>query len=217
MDYKQKAQYKVQQAVFNLNGLYYKNKITYPRVDNGYFGENYNMFPHPDIKIVNSFCEPLNKKAYNINRNTVLLYLGHKGLVTASSILSVNKFISTVFDEKLKPLNTNYLSATIDKFMNFCNTKKITLNTHTKSKITDYPFKYIYSVRLKPTPITQHSANEKEIKKSSNSYSSIKKSINCEAFMEDSKIINNSEDFFEALNRFKIKRKLLKLREKYAC
>jgi len=205
---------KVKQAMFNLNGLYYQGKIVYPRVDNSYFKSDFNFFAHPDLKDINEFTKPLSRDIYPVNRNTILLYLGHKHLVSASTIISVNQFIDTTFDENLKPLNINYVSETIDKFLNFCNEKKITINDYISSELSKYTPKYIYSIRLKPTLITKKSANEKEIAKNNKEYKTIKQSINKDFFNDEDKFITYEENFFLALEKFKLKRKLAKLKEK---
>lgn len=215
MTYKQN---RVKQAVYHLNNLYYQNKIVYPRVDNSYFGENNNYFPHPDLNEENRYCLPLNKTDYPVNRDTILLYLGHKGLISASNIVSMNNFISTVFDENLKPLNQKYIGNILDKFLTFYDNENLSKQKFQKGKLSDYSIKYIYSVRLKPTPVTLSSADEKIAKKNSKDYKTIKKSINSEVFIDDYKCsIDNSEDFFQFLDKFRLKRKFLKLREKYAC
>ena len=217
MDYKNNIQSRVRAEVSHLNNLYFDDKIVYPRVDNNYFGENYNFFAHPDLKVVNNYCEPLSKESYYINRNTILLYLGHKGFINASTINSVNKFISTFFNERLNPFNAKHTGEIVDKFLNFCENKKISSKTYTKQTLSNYPSKYIYTIKLKPTATTSNSANERELKKITKDYRVMKKSINSQAFTDDDKCIVNANDFFEELEKFKLKRKLLKLKDKYAC
>ena len=204
---------KVKQAVFSLNGFYFKGAIQYPRVDNSYFQENNNLFPHPDLNDVNYYAEPLSKESYPLDRNTVLLYLGHKGLVNSAGIIPINTFINTSFDENLKPLKADYLCSTVDKFLDFCSKNKISLKDYNHFTYSRYPSKFMYSIRLQPTPATKRSANEKQIQKNNKQYISIKKSRNKDAFLDDTKHITEENDFFVALHKFKLKRKLMQLKE----
>ena len=207
----------IKQAVFKLNSYYFKDKIVYPRVDNSYFGENYNFVAHPDLNEVDKFALPLNKETYPLNRDTVLLYLGHKGLVNSSTVIYANNFIESTFDSKLKPRNEKYVAKTIDSFLDFCQEHKISLKDYQKEKYSNFPHKSIYSIRLKPTIYTKNAANEKKLAKNNKQYISTKLSLNSKAFLDDDKYIVYHNDFFEALRQFKIRRKMLKLREKYLC
>jgi hypothetical protein len=205
---------RIKEAISRLNEYYFKNDIVYPRVNNNYLGQIFDFFAHPPLNRVDFYTLPLLKEEYPLNKETILLYLHNKGLVTPSLSVNIYKFLNTTFnldDEKfLIPLNRKYLNGILDKFLTFCEKENITFEGYNRFNASNFPQKYIISVRLKPTPETIKAKKELKKEKENRNYATIKKKFNEKCFKSDAKVVFEEDNFFDFLEKFKKKRKLLK-------
>lgn len=87
-------------AVMELQSLYYREKIPYPRVDNDYIQDKpYDLYPHPNLREYGYKADiviPLAKNSYPFGYKTLWLHLNNERLITPSTVLyydnQLNKF-----------------------------------------------------------------------------------------------------------------------------
>ena len=86
-----------------LIALYKQGKILYPRVENTYITKSlYSYFPHPELKRINSFFEPLAKPSYSYNESSLLLHLHNLRYINISQIENTKKNIIKIKNDKEK-------------------------------------------------------------------------------------------------------------------
>jgi len=98
-----------------LNNYYKKGLIIYPRTESDYISDD-NLFsyhPHPPLKVVNSYFEPLKQQQYIFDNNSMFLHFHNIRAVTPANYMRTKKKISSIVKEKnsrdyIKKVTDNY-------------------------------------------------------------------------------------------------------------
>lgn len=104
-----------------LRNYYLQGLILYPRVENGYIKDNlFSYFPHPELKIINNYLEPLKKKNYPLTDDSLLLHLHNLRYFNISNCESVQNFIKGKIS-KGKPNISSIEKKLVDNYKFFLN------------------------------------------------------------------------------------------------
>jgi len=98
-----------------LSNYYKKGLIVYPRTESDYISDNnlFSYFPHPPLKIVNSYFEPLKQQKYEFDNSSMFLHFHNIRAVTPANYTRTKKKISGIIKEKdsreyIKIITNNY-------------------------------------------------------------------------------------------------------------
>ena len=101
-----------------LQRYYKKGLIEYPRTESNYINSNrlFSYRPHPPLKILNPFFEPLKKEKYEFNKQTMFLHFHNIRAITPSNYERVKKQLKAVLIREDKK---DYIKKTIENYDSF--------------------------------------------------------------------------------------------------
>lgn len=90
-----------------LRNYYLQGLILYPRVENSYIVDSiFAYFPHPELKIVNSYFEPLKKEHYPLSDDSLLLHFHNLRYFNISNCENIQHILKGKITGNKKNLTT---------------------------------------------------------------------------------------------------------------